>query len=247
MFGLPGKGPDLVFVLVRAAERLTGMANISIRTVGGPAARKVSSSEQGQNWALRRRFKHLGYAFTDDEVGDLMGFQGKHVRWSKHKLAKEFDKLKSSTWEVHAEMQLLPLYTDPSLTQSAGVSVVNYIGCSKRSCFLCWHFLTLLGRVQTRSSHGKLYNLWQLPAFQAVPVGQADPIKEAVRRLESLMIAELTSLNVVILPQAKESTLGDSTMSIVMQGPNTPSATSMISSYLQNQRASVLAKALGAE
>ncbi|KAK3298729.1 uncharacterized protein B0H64DRAFT_81498 [Chaetomium fimeti] len=234
-------------VLVRAAEKLPGIATISISTVGCVAPRKASSSEHGQIWTLGRLFQHLGCAFTDDGVNDLLAPEGKRPRWTKRKLAQEFDKLQSSTWEVHAEMQLLQLYIHPPKIGSVGSSAVDYIGCSKKSCFLCWHFLALFGGVKTRGSHGKLYNLWGLPDFQGLPMAQMEQIIRSVRDLESLLRAEIKSRDTVVLPQAKESTVGASTISTVLPGSNVPSTTSMISSYLQNQRANLLVKASSSE
>ncbi|GAB1316378.1 hypothetical protein MFIFM68171_06588 [Madurella fahalii] len=226
--GFLGRVRTSFCVIVRAAERLLGMANISISTVDCPTPCKTSTSEHGQSWTLSRLFKHLGYAFTDDGVSDLLAVGEKRPRWAKHKLAQEFDKLKSSTWEVHAEMQLLQLYIQPPTTGRAGTSAVDYIGCSKKSCFLCWHFLAIFNGVKTRGP-------------------TTDRIKSSVRDLESLMRAEIMNRDAVVLPQAKESTLGASTMSTVLPGSYIPSATSMISRYVENERLSLLVKASSAE
>ncbi|KAK5661582.1 hypothetical protein OQA88_9678 [Cercophora sp. LCS_1] len=101
--------------------------------------------------------------------------------------------------------------------------------------------------VRTRGSHGKLYNLWGLPDFQGLSMAQMEQIIRPVRDLESSLSAEIINRDGVVVPQAKESTLGAATISTVLPGSNTPSTTSMVSSYLQNQRANLLVKASSAK
>lgn len=129
-------------VLVRAAERLPGFENINISIVKFPAhsnAIAKSGEVDVGRWSLAQVFEHLGHTLTDDQVHSLLGSPGKKVRWTRNKLLQEFNELRSPTSEINAEIRLLPSYIQAMATNDL---VLQYIGCSKNSCFLCWHFWT---------------------------------------------------------------------------------------------------------
>ncbi len=250
--GFLGRLQTSLSVLVSAAERLPGMDKLRVIAVPCPAPSKPTrqgtatapSTANGRGWTLTKLFNHLGHDFTDREVKTVLGSGGQASRWTKSKLVQEFDKLKSSSWEVHAEMQLLPCYIE---AVSRGESVIGYIGCSKKSCFLCWHFLNLFAEVRTRGSHGKLYNLWGLPEFQAISSAQVKRLVKSVEDLESLIRREILNRDTTKLAQVKESTVGASTISTIIPGSGEPSMLNMVSAYLQNQRANLLFPGSNAE
>lgn len=60
---------------------------------------------------------------------------------------------------VHAEMLLLTFYEEnPDI-----VLATNYIGSSKRSCYLCANFIRLHNLLAVEGQHQQLYCLWTLP------------------------------------------------------------------------------------
>jgi hypothetical protein len=60
---------------------------------------------------------------------------------------------------VHAEMLLLIFYEEhPQIALAT-----NYIGISKRSCYLCANFLRIHGVFTVEGQHQQLYCLWTLP------------------------------------------------------------------------------------
>ncbi|KAJ2976865.1 hypothetical protein NQ176_g4694 [Zarea fungicola] len=67
---------------------------------------------------------------------------------------------------VHCEMQLMNYFA-----QRPDEKCLDYIGCSKLSCWLCWHMMLHNGRFSVENSHLKLYELWALPSC----VNPADP------------------------------------------------------------------------
>ncbi|CZS94346.1 uncharacterized protein RCO7_10296 [Rhynchosporium graminicola] len=61
---------------------------------------------------------------------------------------------------VHAEMLLLTFYEEhPQI-----VLATNYIGISKRSCYLCANFIRFHNFFAIKGQHQQLYCLWTLPA-----------------------------------------------------------------------------------
>lgn len=61
---------------------------------------------------------------------------------------------------VHAEVQLT-IYHSRSCSPSG--AVFGYLGCSKRSCWLCDRFLGYHRVFVTRGCHGKMYPDWTVP------------------------------------------------------------------------------------
>ena len=60
------------------------------------------------------------------------------------------------TYREHVELQLIVFYEqNPSLTLFS-----PYIGCNKRSCYLCYNFIAEHGRFQVDGCHQSLYSLW---------------------------------------------------------------------------------------
>ncbi len=64
-----------------------------------------------------------------------------------------------SRWPVyreHVELQLMIFYE-----QNYGLTLFSpYIGCNKRSCYLCYNFIAEHGRFQVDGCHQSLYSLW---------------------------------------------------------------------------------------
>ncbi|KAI7151810.1 hypothetical protein KC316_g13800 [Hortaea werneckii] len=65
----------------------------------------------------------------------------------------------SQRFFVHAEIQMLVHYQRLPVEKRP-----QYIGTSKRPCFLCFHFIRAHNQYATRDSHGEVYNQWTVPA-----------------------------------------------------------------------------------
>lgn len=60
------------------------------------------------------------------------------------------------TYREHVELQLIIFYE-----QNHGLTLFSpYIGCNKRSCYLCYNFIAEHGRFQVDGCHQSLYSLW---------------------------------------------------------------------------------------
>lgn len=96
------------------------------------------------------------------------------------KIDKQFKTLQQAKTFVHAEVQIVL-----ELCEVEGI--FRYIGCSKRSCYMCWNFLRAYGAPQTKGSHGKLYNGWIIPELKfATRISEklTSSIKELQRTIE---------------------------------------------------------------
>ena len=59
---------------------------------------------------------------------------------------------------VHCEMQLMIHFSQPGVEQC-----LDYFGCSKRSCWLCWQMIVQNGKYSMKHTHRKLYPRWAFP------------------------------------------------------------------------------------
>jgi hypothetical protein len=84
-------------------------------------------------------------------------------------------------YETHADIRL----------------VHNYIGISKRSCYLCAAFIRFHGQFFMEGAHQQLYSLWTIPlriAFQSVP--KEDNFKRALSSLCDDVRAKVDTISV---------------------------------------------------
>ncbi|KAH7345857.1 hypothetical protein BKA66DRAFT_579133 [Pyrenochaeta sp. MPI-SDFR-AT-0127] len=63
------------------------------------------------------------------------------------------------TARVHCEIQLLDYFVRHGTQKNH----LDYIGCSKKSCWLCWQLLGDYGRFSTKTTHRMIYPLWAIP------------------------------------------------------------------------------------
>lgn len=61
---------------------------------------------------------------------------------------------------LHCEIQLLKYLTRPGRPRGS----CDYIGCSKKSCWLCWQFMGHFGSFTTKDAHRMIYPMWSVPS-----------------------------------------------------------------------------------
>ncbi|KAF4628821.1 hypothetical protein G7Y89_g9331 [Cudoniella acicularis] len=66
---------------------------------------------------------------------------------------------KRCTARVHCEIQLLDYFT-----QQGAEQCLDYFGCSKKSCWLCWKLIGHHGKYTTKESHRMIYPMWAFPS-----------------------------------------------------------------------------------
>ena len=115
-------------------------------------------------------------------------------------------------WKVHAEMQLLLYYEiHPNLKKP------RVICSSKDACYLCDLFFKAHGRYHIPKTHGRLYEMWGLPAFDAELIsgrksgkGSCGNLSRVVERFNTLIEQQVVSIlagNHTRFPFGNESTL----------------------------------------
>ncbi|KAF4449241.1 hypothetical protein F53441_7460 [Fusarium austroafricanum] len=112
--------------LCTAARQLPGFDDLSLIPVARLKTPKKSSS---QEWSLVQTFQALKLQLNDTSIDKLMQLSNSKAKWTKNKLVTDFSRLKSPTWEVHAEIQLI-FYIISYPGEVANGKQFDYIGCS---------------------------------------------------------------------------------------------------------------------
>lgn len=110
--------------------------------------------------------------------------------------------LRKKKW-VHAEMTMaLHLMSTDSVSRTP-----QYLGISKKTCFMCGHFLQSLSQFQARNNHGKVYSQWRLPKSLIMPPKYCETLDKAARNLRDVMQRECASGRDYHIAAVKESTI----------------------------------------
>ncbi|KAI0484026.1 hypothetical protein GGR56DRAFT_611966 [Xylariaceae sp. FL0804] len=181
--------------IVRACRRLPGFRNLRIRLLHCESMKLREYKHFDQRhmnpklWPIHRTCKSL----VPDAI-DIKRFVG--GKWAPKSAMNKFESLKRESPQIHAEVQLLLHLTeieDPQETEKASEwSTYNYIGCSKRSCFLCSQFIQQHDPAfRTRGSHGNIFSQWTVPIFETVTGNHNIPTRmaRALRRIEEKMVS----------------------------------------------------------
>ncbi|KAI1354708.1 hypothetical protein F5Y01DRAFT_237628 [Xylaria sp. FL0043] len=87
------------------------------------------------------------------------------------------------TAPVHCEIQLLAYFLRPNAPKC-----VDYFGCSKKSCWLCWHMMVQNFQFSMKDTHRKIYPRWALPSkFTLSHTQAAEGLKIAYNEMLSLL------------------------------------------------------------
>ncbi|KAI2775661.1 hypothetical protein F4815DRAFT_496535 [Daldinia loculata] len=229
--------PHVAFLtFVRATERIEGFEKLRIRWVEFTSFMKKAPLTKKQPvvppWTIGQVFKSLGLKFNDAETSVLMNsWADKSSKWTRDKLANRFGKLKATENNVHAEVQLV---LDLSKRGTQLDNTFKYVGCSKRSCLLCYRFLSMVG-FACRGCHGKVYELWTIPELDGLSEGSLELISEAIKKLQS-QVAKSLRHDTKPRPHIKESTIGGSSIATVVPHTEDQHLAKMIRNHLQTNR-----------
>lgn len=225
-------------VLIAAARQIPGFDNLSLIPVVGLKSRRKPAS---QEWSPAKTFQSLNLQLSDAVIEKLMEPSTSKVRWTKTKLLNDFSRLKSPTWEVHAEIQLI-VFVLSHPEEIVNGKRFEYIGCSRYSCVLCSQFLHFFQALKTRGCHGKLYNhSWTVPLATKMGKDEQKLLSEAVTKLTSWMRKQLKASTILRaqrrLEATKESTIGGSLIAIPGMSQGNRQQSEAASEYLRRQRA----------
>ncbi|KAH0489424.1 hypothetical protein TgHK011_009855 [Trichoderma gracile] len=215
-------------------EKLIQSAHDAYRSYNEHDFKEITSNLANTR-SLRDALGYLGRLQTcfDTLCGTMPGRWRKRA-WTKNKLLQKFDKLKASISEVHAEMRVILAATKHDCT---GANIFRYVGCSKRSCFLCSRTIQHYGGYSTRGCHGKLYNLWTVPQLPSRDEKEGLKLVQALKNVERAMKESIRNGNADGLPHAPESSIGGSSVATTRQlfSQNAHTMT-LVSDYLRSQR-----------
>ncbi|KAM0542742.1 hypothetical protein ACHAPJ_012675 [Fusarium lateritium] len=235
--GFLGRLQTSFHVLVAAARQISGFDDLSLIPVVKPKTQKIPSS---QEWSLAQTCFALNIQLSDTTIEKLMKPSSSKTKWTKNKLITDFSRLKSPTWEVHAEIQLIVFALSHPDDVTNGKRF-DYIGCSRYTCVLCSKFLYCYQGLKTRGCHGKLYNhSWTLPSGHNLGEDEQQALYGAMIGVISWMRKKLvgsTTLPTQRRPEVKESTIGGSLISMLEASQQGHQQNHAISEHLRRQRA----------
>lgn len=190
----------------------------------------LDTNNSMSDWTVQQALSSLGLAFDNRTISSMLG--SKSIRTTAQ-LTEEYNRLKSASCEMHAEVQLILAVARHDCTHGR---VFGYIGCSKRSCVLCLKFLHSYGEFSTRGCHGKLYNLWNVPSVVKLPgVDEVSRITIALRCVEEDM-RRLIHGPPTKLQHAPESTVGGTFISTVVERFSSLELAEMVARRREDER-----------
>ncbi|KAH6605051.1 hypothetical protein Trco_006758 [Trichoderma cornu-damae] len=162
---------------------------------------------------------------TQDGLGEVI--KSAHDVFSSYK-EHDFDEIVGSKAETRSLRDALGFL---------GAVIFKYVGCSKRSCFLCSRVVQRYGSYTTRGCHGKLYNLWTVPEVPWLAEEERPKLVQALKNVERAMKESIRDGKTSGLVHARESTIGGSSVATRrQQSGRDPYMSSLVSEYLRSQR-----------
>jgi hypothetical protein len=153
---------------------------------------------------LEKTLQLLGLNMTATTVKNILG-----PSWTIKGARKKFAEMQGQQLHVHAEVQMLL-----HLCSISGwhASAYNYIGCSKRSCFMCWNLLRTHRGYSTRGCHGRLYSRWTVPEFTDLAADQAEALGMTLVQVQNSLVEKLSSDSQPLERLQKTSVVGGSSI-----------------------------------
>ncbi|KAH9836869.1 deaminase [Teratosphaeria destructans] len=111
----------------------------------------------------------------------------------------------------------------------AGMRSPQYIGTSKRPCFLCFHFLRSYGGFNVTESHGEVHPLWTVPDSENYTVLQMRSIQRALQSTHAVLKDALKVAKARGAKHANASQMPQSTINLAVQPLPTPTASTLTS------------------
>lgn len=181
-----GRIREAFMTLANIAKILPCFAKVTISPVPAPEKSfQKKSISHPIPLTLEQTYRMLGLSLNDTTIKTVIG-----KNQSIGKAIKTFDELQKHLSDMHAEMQMI-LYL--SRKRQTNKVVFDYLGCSKRSCFLCYSFLQAYGGIISRGCHGKLYSRWTIPCPSDLPGDAAKRIHKAIKETQNVLARNLLS------------------------------------------------------
>ncbi|KAE8422878.1 hypothetical protein BDV36DRAFT_244721 [Aspergillus pseudocaelatus] len=139
-------------------------------------------------------------------------------KWTVPKARDSFRDLQKQKLNVHAEVQMILYLSKGGQTFD---ELFLYFGCSKYSCFMCWHFLQAHSKIRTRGCHGRLFKPWSVPEVSGMTIGSSEKLSNALIQLQRRLKRELKADIKKGISQEKTSVVGGSS---ILTNPDPSSA-----------------------
>lgn len=192
-------------VISRAARKFSNLENLTITMIpvspeAGHGKSHIKPDHNHRPLDVFEALETLGERVSDASMYNILG-KSKSIAGA----STTFDALQGQRTCIHAEIQLMLHMCGNHGSRSISF---DYIGCRKRSCFLCWHFLRSYGRFRTRGTHGKLYNSWTIREAKGIRNEELKKLQHCIFETEKALVSTLSCGEVSVpIPHAKESTL----------------------------------------
>ncbi|MCJ1381973.1 hypothetical protein MMC17_005085 [Xylographa soralifera] len=181
-----GRVREAYLTIVKTVDNLPSFANVSICLVPMP---KKTGHKKGPgkpaSLSLEETLQTLGLSLNNTTIKPVIGNK-QDVRSA----TERFDELQKQNRDIHAEVGMT--FHLIKLDDTNDVSM-KYIGCSKRSCFLCHYFLKALGEFMTRGCHGKLYTGWTLPQLSGLTEDGKKQIDKTLKKMQETLTTQILS------------------------------------------------------
>lgn len=129
--------------------------------------------------------------------------------WTIKGAKRKFIEMQGQDLHIHAEVNMLLHLCSIRDRYS---NAYSYIGCSKRSCFMCWNLLRTHGIFSTRGCHGRLYSRWTVPESTMLPTDQSEAFGMALVQVQEHLVEKLKSDFQYSGRLEKTSVVGDSSV-----------------------------------
>ncbi|KAJ4485196.1 hypothetical protein J3R30DRAFT_3813504 [Lentinula aciculospora] len=131
---------------------------------------------------------------------------------------QRFDQRQKQSLHVHAELQIVQHLLQSHIHIE---DIFQYMGCSKRNCFMCKTFLHIFCHVGTRGCHGKLYNQWSIPEISGIDDQMMQELEKTVKQILEILLQEL-SKPIPTCGAVPDSSAGTTTIHTPMGSDITP-------------------------
>lgn len=181
--------------------KLPSFETLNIR----PVSLSLAPSNPPQNpLTLKKTFSLLQLDLGPDTVKAVLG-----MNRAVTKIEREFSKRQKQKLNIHAEVQMLIVLNSSESTVS---DVFPYFGCSKLSCFMCYHLIKSYGEYRTRGTHGRLFKPWTVPNTSQLISEKVRRIAEALIVVQNEVVKKLVSSVKENIQHQRTSVVGGSTV-----------------------------------
>lgn len=166
-------------IFLKIASDLPAFAHVTIHLV---PITKAPRNALPRALTLKQTFELLKLSLNAATIETMLD-----PKWTVQKATTRFAEQQEMRLNIHAEVQMVIF-----LCQHEEIpGCFPYFGCSKYSCFMCFHSLEAFGTIKTRGCHGRLFKPWTVPESLNLTADDALKIARAIQQLQKDVKKEL--------------------------------------------------------